>query len=126
MAEKNLGRLVPTKKLITNKKTGSINDETYYVSPEKPTPVKPLKKEEPNNVRKPGLGEPEPNTNNKETAPAEPVKNNPEEENLKNKNEPSSKDSTKLPTDFSNIKDFEDFGKHGIDPAAAKQFFCNM
>ena len=28
--------------------------------------------------------------------------------------------------ELSKVKDFEDFGKHGIDPTVARQFFCNL
>lgn len=88
---KSLGRLVPTKKSVYNKKTGSTSEITYYINPNK---------EQPKGKKAKG--------GNEESTPVAKSK----------------EDKSTLSLD--GVKDFEDFGKKGIDPTAARQFFCNM
>ena len=56
MPQKDIARLIPVKKLVTNAKTGSINDETYYTAPPKNVTVKtPATPQEPT-PREPSVG----------------------------------------------------------------------
>lgn len=98
MPKKNISRLVPVKRSVTNKKTGTINDITYYIDPDKDT----LKKKA---------------HNKKETT-------NDDNKHKDSGNIQKDTDNTGVP--FEKVHEFEDFDKYSIDPSAARQFFCNM
>lgn len=107
--KKNIGRLVPVKKNVVNKRTGSTNEITYYVDPNKD-----VKHNKPHKVKDENAD----------------IEVNKRENNALRKRGETEPDTTALPNDprheFNDVKDFEDFGKKGIDPKAARQFFCNM
>lgn len=129
MPEKNISRLIPVKKLVTNTKTGSINPQTYYVKPHENKKERPVAQGEEPNKGRTHSEQPEADAHHLN---AEPIKG----EHQPSEAEPLAKkgvlgEEGKLKTedhsvDLHSTKDFEDFGKHGVDPKAARQFFCNM
>jgi len=130
MPKKNLSRLVPVKRNVVNKKTGSVNDITYYIDPNKDAKKDRHRNEAdpPNkdtdtltNVKKPN--------DSKDTLDPESGADNSKKLNAKDASEDPATNNTKTGKKgdlFEGVKDFEDFGKKGIDPSAARQFFCNM
>lgn len=112
MPHKNIGRLTPIKKNVIDKRSNTPIERTYYIDPNK----QKLK------GREPGKGELE--------AP-EKAKQSPEPEKI-TQPEKSAQDTALKPKakntgiDLNKIKSFDDFGREGIDPAAARQFFCNI
>lgn len=102
MPRKNIAKLIPVKRNVINKKTGSTNEITYYIDPNK----------DKHKERQPGKKDDTTTPDNK--APNDNTKKEPLQVKPKG-NDP-----------FNGVNDFEDFGKKGIDPTAARQFFCNM
>jgi len=83
MSRKNLGKLVPIKKTVFDKKKETSFERTYYIDPQK--------------GRKKGK---------KETL--------------------TPKKLEKGTLNLKEINNYDDFAKQGIDPNAAKQFFCGI
>jgi len=142
--KKKIEKLVPVKKTVSKPDQGTFS-QTFYVDPLK-------KKSKP---RKPGKGEddagPRKRPKSKETGPRKRPKSKetssdgkrkidetgPDEKRKVDETDPDGKrkvddgaDGKKMVPDeshpFQDVKSFEDFGKKGIDPESAKQFFCNM
>jgi len=119
--KKKIEKLIPVKKTVTKPDQGTFS-QTFYVDP--------LKKQ--SKPRKPGKGED--TTGQKKTTESEGTRSRkrPKVDKTgenKKKQDDSDTDNRMVPDDsrsFKNVKDFEDFGKEGIDPESAKQFFCNM
>ena len=119
MGKKKIEKLVPVKKTVTKPDQGTFS-QTFYVDP--------LKKK--SKSRKLGKGEKD--TESKNTAKSEETglkkRLRSEETGPDKKRKVDDKDGDKkmIPDDshpFKDVKNFEDFGKSGIDPESAKQFF---
>ena len=104
MPKKNLAKLTPVKKNVIDKRTDTPVERTYYIDPDK------NKHKEREHAAK-------------EEQSSGKIK---EEENTQSKNKSTLKPKEKQGLDIEKIKNFDDFGRQGVDPAAAKQFFCNM
>ena len=102
MSKKNLAKLTPVKKNVIDKRTNTPVERTYYIDPDK----------DKHKEREHGSKEEEHSSKTKK------------EDESKNKSTLKPKEKQGL--DIEKIKDFDDFGRQGVDPAAAKQFFCNM
>ena len=102
MSKKNLAKLTPVKKNVIDKRTDTPVERTYYIDPDKNK----------HKEREHGSKEEEHSGKTKK------------EDDSKNKSTLKPKEKQGL--DIEKIKDFDDFGRQGVDPAAAKQFFCNM
>lgn len=102
MSKKNLAKLTPVKKNVIDKRTDTPVERTYYIDPDK----------DKHKEREHGSKEEQHSSKTKK------------EDDPKNKSTLKPKEKQGL--DIEKIKNFDDFGRQGVDPAAAKQFFCNM
>lgn len=110
---KNLGKLIPVKRHVTDRNTGKTHDRTYYIDPnkDKRKDKRTAKSEDATDANTKAKGDTPTKT--------DPSNNVAPDGKLRTKKK-DNKDA------LDSVKDFEDFGKHDIDPVAAKQFFCNM
>lgn len=102
MGKRNISRLTPIKKSVIDPRSSSTDTRTYYIDPNKENGQA--------HTKRPHQIEDIPHKKGPEENDTHSVKLTPQEK----------------VGDFSDVKDFEDFGKKGIDPDAARTFFCRM
>lgn len=142
---KNLAKLVPKKKTVVDKKTGETHQNTYYVDPDKDIPgakdagkrqltpaEKQAKKDEKGKGKKSLKKDDEPSARDKikDKETGGKATKDADSDGKATKDTDADSMSSRLKTkeglDVSKIKDFDDFGKQGVDPDVARQLFCNM
>lgn len=125
MGKKKLGRLMPIKKTVIDPRaeSGTV-DRTYYIDPNKDVRKERDRKVEPqNDSNRSSISKEHEGESHKLTPQGlQKIEKSPKSENDV-KLEPQKGVSDH---EFSDVKDFEDFGKKGIDPEAARIFFCRM
>jgi len=126
--KKKIEKLVPVKKAVTKPEQGTFQ-QTFYIDPKKKKPKEkdPAKPDETSSGR---TKHPDETSSGRTKHPndAEGNRTARSREESSEIGRKSDKDRM-IPEDTNphkDIKDFEDFGKKGIDPDSAKQFFCNM
>lgn len=117
MSKKNIARLTPVKKHVVDTRTNTPIERTYYIDPHTK-----VKKERTKKIEEPGSDQ----------GIAAPNTDGVSGENKTQTPDASATDKNLVPKkkneglDLSSIKKFDDFGRQGVDPAVARQFFCNM
>ncbi len=114
--KKKLAKLMPIKKTVMDKRSNQAIDRTYYVDPNKDIKV--------DGKRKKGDKPPEEGKKSKDGKNAKDSKG--KDKNDKDKRSIKLEPKKDMDNNLKDVKDFEDFGKHDVDPEAAKTFFCRM